>query len=72
MVRKVYFEKYDKTIPVFLNNGKMAEAIQSGDGEKRYTIDNSRIKDIGFMPKSDLETGIRQLFDYLDNSKQGN
>jgi UDP-glucose 4-epimerase len=72
MVRKVYFEKYNQSIPVFLNNGKMAEAIQSGDDEKRYTIDNSRIKDIGFMPKTDLETGIRQLFDYLDNSKQGN
>jgi UDP-glucose 4-epimerase len=68
IVRKVYFEKYNKSIPVFLNNGKMAEVIQSGDGEKRYTIDNSRIKDIGFMPKTDLESGIRKLFDFLDNT----
>ena len=72
IVKKVYNKKYDKSIPVFLKNGNMVEAIQSGDDEKRYTVDNSRIKEIGFMPKTNLESGVGQLFDYLDISKPVN
>ena len=35
---------------------------------RKYIIDNSLIRSIGFETKWNLETGINELFDFLENN----
>jgi len=34
----------------------------------KYTIDNSSLREFGFLPKIDLKTGINEIFDYLQEN----
>ena len=38
------------------------------EGIKNRAIDNSRLKTIGYSPKIDLETGLNEVFDFLENN----
>ena len=34
---------------------------------ERYTVDNKKIKSLGFISKTSMSTGINEIFEYLDS-----
>ncbi len=67
LVRKVYQIRYNKKIPITTPNKIISEDEVIEEIEK-YQISNKKIRDIGFFPKYDLETGISDLFNYLEKN----
>lgn len=65
-IKRVYKNIYKEDINISLPSSLVTNHINSNPKE-RYKIDNSRIKKIGFSQKTDLETGIKEIFTYLQN-----
>lgn len=65
-VRLIYKNRYGYKIPVIMPNCKQPTMKNRS---KTYTISNSKIQLIGFKQEIDLETGIHELFDYLENNE---
>jgi len=67
-VQKVYFERFNFEIPIFLSNGKKVKDEKSQRLLNTYTIDNAKLKKEGFDITTDLTKGIGELFDFLENN----
>ncbi len=65
-VQEVYRERYGDIIPVMLPGNNNVTDFRSFAAATRYTIDNSKLKDLGFVPEYTLERGIAELFGYLE------
>lgn len=64
MVKEIYSNRYEKELSIrALINGKK-------NIKQRYYIDNSLLLSIGFEPKWTLETGINDLFDFLEKNNE--
>lgn len=66
LVQKVYQSRYGQQIPVQLPNGEVVAHFDIYADKPRYTIDNQKLKALGFEPTLGLEQGINDLFDYLE------
>lgn len=60
-IKEVYFDRYGKKLEI-------KKKLGSNEEKPRYKIENSLIKGIGFKPKWNLEMGINDLFDFLENN----
>ena len=61
-IKAVFASRYGIELPI-------SAAEQKNKTEaKRYQLDNSLIRSIGFESKSSLEDGINNLFDYLEHN----
>ncbi len=67
IVKKVFKERYQKEIHVYLSDNSVANNPYIFRKVERFSIDNTKIKDLGFQQKTDLDTGINELFGYLEN-----
>lgn len=65
-VQSVYFEIFKHKVPIFLVNGEKFNENRVLPIPNKYIIDNSKLRKLGFESKTDLNTGIKELFDYLD------
>jgi len=70
IVKKVFKERYHKEIHVFLPDNSVSNDPNKFQNVERFSIDNTKIKDLGFQQKTDLNTGINELFGYLENHKE--
>jgi len=68
IVRKVYQNRYNQYLPIILKDEVFSDQDPMQILEK-YHISNAKIKEIGFSPLFDLETGINDLFAYLEDHK---
>jgi len=69
-VQKVYADRYNSNIPIFLNNGQKVKERSSQNLLYRYTVDNTKLKKENFDIETNLTKGINELFDFLeDNTK---
>ena len=68
IVRKVYFKKYKKDIQICNKEGVAFEPNEIGEWNIRMKIDPGRLNELGFVPKTDLETGISDLFCSLEKN----
>ena len=68
LVKEVYEEMYGSEIPVNTPNEKNVTDFGRFCDKPRYQIDNSNMKNLGFIPKCDIREGIRQLFIYFEKN----
>lgn len=67
-IKNVYLQIFKEEIPVYTQTTKISEEFNNVPIEK-YTLSNSKIKELGFSQKVDLVTGIKELFNYFHNLK---
>jgi UDP-glucose 4-epimerase len=65
-VKLIYKERYGYDIPAIVPKSKESTLKNSNE---TYIISNNKIKSIGFKQEIDLETGIHELFGYLENNE---
>ena len=62
IVKKVYIDRYGENIRI-----KFPEHVcLSKEIKTKYVISNQKLKGLGFVQETDLETGINELFNYLE------
>ncbi len=66
-VKQVFKERYQKEIHVYLPDKTVSNNPNEFKNVERFSLDNTRVKDLGFQQKTDLNTGINELFGYLEN-----
>lgn len=69
-VKKVLRQRYNKRIPIYLPDGSISNFPNKFQNVKRFTIDNREIKKLGFQQKTNLTSGIEEIFVYLENLYQ--
>jgi UDP-glucose 4-epimerase len=69
IVKDVYQTRYNKKISVYLPDGSISDNANKFKNIKRYTIDNSKIKNLGFKAETNLFEGINELFEYLEKNE---
>jgi len=67
-VKNIYKKRYNYDIPITFPDGMSSNANKESSNKKKHIIDNSRLKTIGYSPKIDLETGLNEVFDFLENN----
>lgn len=67
IVRKVYQNRYNQNLPIITPNKVILEDEAISKIE-RYQISNRKIREIDFIPLFDLQTGINDLFNYLEKN----
>jgi UDP-glucose 4-epimerase len=67
IVKNVYQNRYKQNLPIIALN-KMIMNDEVVPKTARYQINNSKIRSIGFAPMYDLQSGINDLFDYLEKN----
>ena len=67
-VKAVYQERYNQDIQVILPNKIILDDPDTFSESERYVIDNSELNTLGFKPQTGLKNGIKEIFDYLENS----
>ena len=65
-VKHIYKNRYGYNIPVIMPKGKQSTMKNRTE---TYIISNNKIQLIGFKQEIDLENGIHELFDYLENNE---
>ena len=69
-VKKVYKDRYNIEIDISAPQNKRSVPSDIFSKSKKYTITNSKLKSLGFTPKTELKTGINEIFDYLDRAHE--
>jgi UDP-glucose 4-epimerase len=67
-VKTVFQIRYHKDIHVIYPRNNSSDKIDTTSKSKCFIIDNSKLNTIGFEQKIDLNHGINEVFDYLENS----
>ena len=67
IVQFVFNKKYGMEIPIYLPDNSVSNNPDKFKNVERFFIDITRIKELGFQPKTDLETGIHEIFKYFEN-----
>ncbi len=65
-VKSVFEIRYNKKIEVILPDNSISTNPNKYKNINRYIIDNTRIKNLGYKPKTNLTKGIMEIFDYLE------
>ena len=66
IVKRVYKERYHDKIPIYLSDNSISNELDNSNNVARYSFATTRIKKLGFDTQTNLETGINELFDYLE------
>jgi len=69
-VREVYEEMYGESIPVSTPEEKEITDFSRFSERKRYQVDNSALKGLGFVTQCDIREGIRRMFIYFEKNLQ--
>lgn len=70
MVKSVYKERYRKDIQVILPDKSISINSEKFSETERYLVNNSKLKSLGFKPETELESGINEIFEYLENTDE--
>jgi len=66
-VKNVFEGRHQKEIQIFLPDNYISKYPDKFQDADRFSIDITRIKNLGFQPKTNLNAGLKELFDYLEN-----
>jgi len=67
-IKNVYKKKYKLDISIELVDGKVSENADNFEKKPRYYVSNKKLASLGFSPKTSLETGILEIFEFLEKS----
>ena len=59
---------YNKEIEIILPDKSISEYPDISNNIDRYRISNNRLNEIGFRQKVNIESGIKEIFKYLENN----
>jgi len=62
-VREIFKDRYQEEINISVPDDSIPVESRS---EERFSIDITRINELGFQPKTPLKDGINELFDFLE------
>jgi UDP-glucose 4-epimerase len=65
LVKSVYQERYYDSIQIIKQDGSISRNADEFFKTEKYIVNSSKLKLLGFMPKTDLLTGINEIFEYL-------
>ncbi|MBI9033218.1 MAG: NAD(P)-dependent oxidoreductase [Bacteroidales bacterium] len=66
-VKSVYEKRYNYDVNVILPGGEISVKNDTSSlVNEKYTVSISKLKELGFVPKTDLNKGINEIFDYLE------
>lgn len=66
-VKKVYFQRYNKNIDIYLNDSSVSENPGQYKDIQKYRISTNKLDEIGFQQKINFEDGLNEVFNYLEN-----
>jgi len=66
IVSKVYKERYNGEMPIYLQDNSISEDPYKHKDSERFLIDISKIQEMGFQLKIDSEAGVNEVFQYLE------
>lgn len=67
-VANICADRYGKKFPVVLPNSKISHDAKHHRDVPRFTYDISRLRDMGFVPSSDLRPGVEKVLNFLEQS----
>ena len=67
LVQKIYFEKYEKEIPIIYQNKLLEKKNSFENNINDFVFDNKKLKNLGFEPSTSLKDGIYELFEFLES-----
>jgi UDP-glucose 4-epimerase len=67
LVKDSFFKRYKRKIQVILPDGSISENSLQCSGIPRYTVSNLKLRSLGFSPETNLQSGIEEIFEYLEN-----
>ena len=68
IVKQVYQDRYQEEINVLLPNDIASFNPNEFEKVKKYTIDNTKLKSLGFYPETKLSIGINEIFNYIEKN----
>ena len=68
MVKTVYNQQYNRGIDIILPDNSISNNSDISNENNRFVIDSKRLDNLGFKQKINLKMGIKEIFDYLNNS----
>jgi UDP-glucose 4-epimerase len=68
MVKAVYNQEYNREIDIILPDNSISKNSDISDENERFIIDTKRLNNLGFRQKINIKLGIKEIFDYLNNS----
>tara|TARA_Y100001935_G_scaffold255654_1_gene270550 strand:- start:9371 stop:10357 length:987 start_codon:yes stop_codon:yes gene_type:complete len=66
-VKTVFAQRYKKDIKIILPDNTISESPFVSPKEKKFCIDITKIRRLGFEPKTTIDEGISELLNYLEN-----
>jgi UDP-glucose 4-epimerase len=64
-IQNIFELRYEKKLEIeFKEKGNL-----NSQSTEKYEISNSKIKNLGFVPKINISTGINEMFDYFESIK---
>ena len=66
VVKSVYKSRYEIDIEIILPNKSISNNSNIYSNSERYTVDNTKLKSLGFVQKTSLSTGINETFEFLE------
>jgi len=67
-VKKVYLQRYNKNIDIYLNDSSVSANPGQYKDFQKYRISTNKLNEIGFQQKVNLEDGLNEVFNYLENN----
>ena len=69
IIQTEFHSRYNKILPIIAAKSIIDDTERIISSEK-YTVNNNRLKSLGFIPKYTIEKGINELFSYLENNQE--
>tara|TARA_B100001250_G_scaffold66509_1_gene53026 strand:+ start:48881 stop:49840 length:960 start_codon:yes stop_codon:yes gene_type:complete len=64
-IQNIFELRYEKKLEIEFKE----KGILNSQSTEKYKISNSKIKNLGFVPKINISTGINEMFDYFESIK---
>lgn len=67
IVKTVFVERYQKEIDICFPDNSVSKTPNRFNNVEKFFIDTTKLKNLGYEPKTDLKTGINKIFNYLED-----
>jgi len=67
-VKNVFEKRYQTELAIYLPESAVSNDLSQANKTGRFAVDIDKMKTLGFQPQTDLNTGINELFDFLEEN----
>jgi len=69
-IKDIYEGRYQEELNIILPEKTTLLSPDEFSKKEKFLIDNEKIRSLGFVPKTELKTGVNKVFDYLDKTHE--